>query len=221
MIVIPRQSLFKGDLLQFNSLSLKNVKPSKKRPESNNAIGSFEYIKDKQYFYSMRDVKYIGLDNKRYTTDEQYVKIEDVLVEHEFIYKLQYLPPYDKVKLWKFPYIGESVEKTFDDNVNYTGVVTNVEPLETEKGNPDIYSVVYNDYEKEDLYLSQLQKIMLNTKKQHQNKNLSIYHYVYATDLDRYLQKKFFMVKDRELKKSIFKNKTVKKTAKKNNTRKK
>ena len=220
LIVIPKQSLLKGDLLQFNSSSLKNVKPSKKRPESNNAIGSFEYIKDKQYFYSMRDVKYIGIDSKRNTIDVQYVKIEDVLVEDEFIYKLQYLPPYDKVKLWKFPYIGERVEKTFDDNINYTGVVTNIEPLETEKGNPDIYSVVYNDYEKEDLYLSQLQKIMLNTKKQHQNKNLSIYHYVYANDLDKYLQKKIFVIKDRELKETIFnfKKKTEKK--KKNNERK-
>lgn len=193
LFVIQKPKLSKGNILKFTSLSLsKGVNPSKRRKVEKEGVGKFEDMKGKKIYYSMRDLKYIGIDAIQDTNEEQYVKIESILVEDEPIYKLQYLPPYDKVKNWPFPYVGEKVEKVFEDNVNYKGVVTNVEPLEKTKEN--IYSIVYEDNEKEDLYLSQLQDIMLNKKKRHENPTQSVFHYVYADDLDKYLQKKFFIV---------------------------
>lgn len=221
IIVIGKSKLTKGSILSFNSTSLsKGVKPFKDRPLHMETIGRVQDVKGNKILYSLRDVKYLGIDSKRGSPDRQYIKVVSVLTEEENIYKLQYYPPYDKVKKWQFPYNGEKVEKTFEDNVNYKGVITNVEPLETVNGTPNIYSVVYEyDKQKEDLFLNEIEKVILNKKKKHENPNLSVFHYVYADDLDKYLNDKFFVVEDKSIIAKIFPPSSTRKTRKKMKTK--
>ena len=206
MVVIEKSFLTQGQILQFKQGKNSRL-THKTRPEDN--YGK----KEKELFYSLRDVKYLGLGTGVDKNVDQYVQVVSVMTEEENIYKLQYLPqPYDTVRIWPFPYNGEKVEKKFY-NGNHTGIVTNVEPYEdkTVVDKENLYTVVYEDYEVEDYYLPELKNIMINKGKKHTDADIPVFHYVYASDLDKYIEtKNFVVIQDKSLIEKL-KTKTTKK----------